>query len=265
MNFPTRLHARVAELFAGFFAHRESVDTVMAVNSCARGTATPQSDLDLAVLAAPGTPPGVMRDLEAAWERFAARNGAVAEFRRMGPFSHVHIDVFDGGFTPTAWDEGGGPDSFEIEIGNRIARSLPLGVVGPHMEALRAAWLPFYDGVLQEKRLRMVRDACAYTIRNLRSLYERGLYFHAFDKLYKAHQEFLQGVFICRGTYPVAYNKWIHEQVVGWLELPELYEDLPKVLSIRDIESEDLLGSADLLSELLQRWVTPAEDEEPVA
>jgi hypothetical protein len=43
------------------------------------------------------------------------------------------------------------------------------------------------------------------------------------------------------------------------MELPDLYEDLPRVLSVRDIESEDLVASANLLSELLDHWVTPRE------
>jgi hypothetical protein len=40
-------HERAAELIAGFCASRESVDTVLVDNSCARGLATAQSDLEL--------------------------------------------------------------------------------------------------------------------------------------------------------------------------------------------------------------------------
>ena len=53
----------------------------------------------------------------------------------------------------------------------------------------------------------------------------RSLYFHAFDKLYHAFQEFLQALFIARRVYPIAYDKWIREQVVGWLRLPDLYAE----------------------------------------
>ncbi len=55
---------------------------------------------------------------------------------------------------------------------------------------------------------------------------DRGLYFQAFDRLYNAHQEFLQALFISRRTYPIVYNKWIHEQIVDILHLPELYESI---------------------------------------
>jgi hypothetical protein len=66
----------------------------------------------------------------------------------------------------------------------------------------------------------------------------RGLYFQAFDRLYKAFQEFLQALFIARRVYPIAYNKWIHEQVAVRLGLPELYAQLPKILEITRLESD---------------------------
>ena len=53
-------------------------------------------------------------------------------------------------------------------------------------------------------------------IRNLHHIplyIKRGLYFQSFDRLYNAYQEFLQALFISRCTYPIAYNKWIREQV----------------------------------------------------
>jgi len=53
-------------------------------------------------------------------------------------------------------------------------------------------------------------------------LLNRGLYFHAFDRLYKAFQEFLQALFVARRIYPLAYNKWIREQVADWLALPDV-------------------------------------------
>ena len=112
----------------------------------------------------------------------------------------------------------------------------------------------------------MVRKACAYHLEYIKLLHGRRLYFHAFDKLYTAYQEFLQGVFIARQTYPIAYNKWIHEQIVEWLELPDLYDELLTVLTITDLEGDDILSKADLLHELLENWVkpiTPLDDLQP--
>ena len=69
---------------------------------------------------------------------------------------------------------------------------------------------------------------------------ERGLYFQAFDRLYKALREFLQGLFIARRTYALAYNKWIRMQVVEWLGLPELYAELTPILEISRLESDQI-------------------------
>jgi hypothetical protein len=101
----------------------------------------------------------------------------------------------------------------------------------------------------------MVRDACAHDLDYMPFLLDRGLHFQAFDRLYKAHQEFLQALFIARKIYPIAYNKWIREQVAGWLGLPDLYRKLPPILSIRDIESDEMIRSADALRNLLKKWV----------
>ena len=263
MTFPTSNHAKTAELIAGFFEHRPSVDTVLLVNSTARNKATGKSDLDVAVLVGEGTTASEMVEMEAAWTRFASSSGTVTEFLNLGPYTKIHLDLFDGRFVHGVWGESGGPDNFDIEIGNRIANSLPIHGSGRYFRELQSLWLPFYDRDLRNARLSMVGSACAYDIERVSYYFERHLPFHAFDILYKAYQEFLQAVFISRQTYPIAYNKWIQEQVVEWLELPELFDDLPKVLSIADIESESLLASATLLSSLLQRWVVAEEAESP--
>src|SRR5262249_7355560 len=100
----------------------------------------------------------------------------------------------------------------------------------------------------------MVREECARDLDAIPFYLNRGLYFQAFDRLYKAFQEFLQALFIARHTYPLAYNKWIREQVTEWLSLPELYQELPPILSVRNIESRELGDKADALRTLLERW-----------
>ena len=233
------------------------VDTVLVVNSCARGRATVHSDLDMAALVNPGTSVIEMAELEESWTRFASRNALVAQLMEMGPFCKLHIDFFDGRFIPAVWDEGGGPDTFEIEIGNRIAHSSAMRAPGPYFTELCNRWLPYYDNELRTARMGMVRHACASHLEYVKLLHKRSLHFHAFDQLYKAYQEFLQGVFISRHTYPIAYNKWIQEQIVEWLELPDLYDELPNVLSIADLEGGDILVNAKLLQDLLEYWVRP--------
>jgi predicted nucleotidyltransferase len=254
LGFPTALHQQVARLAAGFFKTYAEVDTVLVVNSCARGQATSGSDLDLAVLVAPTATAQDVRDLEAAWLAFAAADPMVLKFRHAGRFTYVHVDVFDGQFGPTVWDDGGGPDSFEVEIGNRVAYAAPFAQPGRFFQELQARWLPYYDDDLRVRRLTMVREACAYDLERVPFLLNRGLCFPAFDYLYKAFQEFLQALFIARRTYPLSYTKWIREQVTDRLALPELYRELPPLLSVRNIESAEVGEKAVMLHRLLKRW-----------
>jgi predicted nucleotidyltransferase len=50
LRFPTDLHQEVADLARSFFSAHADVDTILVVNSCARGRAVAGSDLDMAVL-----------------------------------------------------------------------------------------------------------------------------------------------------------------------------------------------------------------------
>jgi len=252
-RFPTSLHRQAAEAIRDFFAARTEVDTVLLVNSCVRGRAVPGSDLDLAVLIKPAVTDSALKGLEASWAEFRMVQPHLTEFQRSGRFTKVHLDLFDGRFTPSVWDDGGGPDAFEIEIGNRVAWSVPLHEAGDEFRRLRDRWLPYYDEDLRRRRLAMAREACAYDLEFLRSCLDRGLYFQAFDRLYKAFQEFLQALFIARRVYPLAYNKWIHEQVADRLRLPDLYRELAPILSIRNVESRETGEKADALGALLDR------------
>jgi hypothetical protein len=258
-GFPTPLHQQVARLAYDFFNGDTLVDTVLVVNSCARGQATPDSDLDLAVLVRASAAARGLQDLETAWRSFMTASPVVAEFRKSGRFSQVHLDLFDGHVVPGAWDDGGGPDTFEVEIGNRVAYAVPLGAPGLDFQRLQALWLPYYDEDLRLRRLRMVREACCYDLERVRSFVNRGLHFAAFDYLYKAFQEFLQAIFIVHRTYPLSYTKWIREQVVNRLGLPELYQELPLLLSVRNLESAEVGDKATALERLVDRWIGSIE------
>jgi len=191
------------------------------------------------------------------WQEFIATQPLIHRFRSTGRFTQVHLDVFDGRMVPTVWDDGGGPDYFEVEIGNRLAYASPLHEAGAYYRQLQSQWLPYYGEDLRLSRLLMVREACARDLEAIHFYLNRGLYFQAFDRLYKAFQEFLQALFVARRTYPLAYNKWIHEQVADWLGLPKLYEELPLILSVRNIESPELGEKAGALRTLLERWTCP--------
>ena len=257
LRFPTELHRELAELAGDFFSAHAHVDTILVVNSCARGRAVAGSDLDMAVLILPTAPSQEVQSLTTMWQEFIATQPLIHRFRSTGRFTQVHLDVFDGRMVPTVWDDGGGPDYFEVEIGNRLAYAAPLHQVGKYFRQLQSQWLPYYGDDLQRSRLAMVREACARDLEAIPFLLNRGLYFQAFDRLYKAFQEFLQALFVARRIYPLAYNKWIREQVADWLALPKLYEELPPVLSVGNIESPELGEKAEALRTLLECWTCP--------
>ena len=255
LGFPTLLHEQAAERAYEFFHPRAGVDTVLVVNSCARGQAISESDLDMAVLVVPSLPDEAAASLEALWRQELASNEVLRRFRSSGEHAHVHLDVVRGKYLPETWDDGGGPDGFELGIGNQLAYGAPLHDSGPYCRQLQAQWLPYYDEDLRCQRLEMARAACRYDLDHVPFFVRRQLYFQAFDRLYKGFQEFLQGLFIAHRVYPLAYNKWIHMQVAEWLGLPQLYAALPSLLSVNNIESNELEEKANDLKALLADWM----------
>jgi hypothetical protein len=61
-------------------------------------------------------------------------------------------------------------------------------------------------------------------------------------------------LFIARRTYPIAYNKWIREQVEEILGLPELYAQLSHIFEIKQFESNEIAEKAKEVEELLEKY-----------
>ena len=255
-EFPSSVHRRAAEAVVDFSSGLP-VQAVLLVNSCARGTATPESELDIALLIDPELPDRERQSLDQAWRQRYENDSVFRELERLSRFARVHLDLFDGRWVPEPWDDGGGPDAFEIEIGNRVAHSVPLWEGGSAFADLRTRWLPYYGESLREERLRMVNDACRLNIERVHFAVTRGLNFYGFDRLYHAFQEFLQALFIAHRVYPIAYNKWIREQVEGWLGLAALYSELPSVLAVSQLERDELIDKAEHVRRLLATWASP--------
>jgi predicted nucleotidyltransferase len=255
--FPTAIHELAAESIIGFFSDRPQTLAVMLVNSCARGVAIPASDLDMAILVEPSLSEADQLLLETQWRDYYAQQPIFGQLKKSGEFSGVHLDLYKGLWTADEWDEGGGPDNFEIEIGNLVAYAVPLWErTGAAFVELQTRWLPYYNETLRQARLKMVNQSIRHNIARLEFYVGRGLYFQGFDRLYHAFQEFLQAVFIARRVYPIAYNKWIHEQVVDWLKLPALYAELPHILEIGQFEGRDLIVKGQALLRLQEAWTS---------
>ena len=114
--------------------------------------------------------------------------------------------------------------------------------------------MPYYNDRLQKQRLQLAKGACLYDLTHIPIFVKRGLHFQAFDRLYSAFQKFLQTLFIKHKTYPIAYNKWIKDQVVGILKLPELYKELTNIISVKNIESNELIDKAKTLNKILNTY-----------
>jgi predicted nucleotidyltransferase len=249
--FPTELHHDAAELVKDYFYSHPNVDTVLVVNSCARGQGTPESDLDFAILVKQETSTDELRNMESLWLSYSELHPIISKYKRSSKFAHLHLDIIDGNYTPTILEAGGVSDYFEVEIGNQICYSAPMGNAGPYFKALQEKWLPYYNEDLRLRRFEMTRNACNYDLDHIPFFVNRKLYFQAFDILCKAFREYLETLFIANKTYPIAYNKWIKEQIVNWLNKPELYPKLSPILSVTNIESTEINDKAKMLRELL--------------
>ena len=215
----------------------------------------------MAVLVRAGVSDAEMEAMDRQGQVLFAERMEFGRLKQHGPFAVLHLDHFNGRFIPSVWDDGGGPDGFELAIGNRLVYGVSLWERGEDLMRLKSDWLPYYDEALRRQRLGMVKDACLADLEHIAWYVDRGLYFAAFDRLYRAFQEFLQALFIAHRVYPLAYNKWIREQVEGTLVRPDLYTQLPPLLQISRLESRELIEKAGVLKAL----VTALNDEEPTS
>ncbi|MFK7806063.1 MAG: hypothetical protein AB8G95_30820, partial [Anaerolineae bacterium] len=206
----------------------------------------------MAILVSDGVSPQQIAKLEAEWLKWRDGQFIFADFQHSGRFRGLHLDVINGRYLPEIWDDGGGPDSFELEIGNQVAHSAPLSSAGPTFKQLQTKWLPYYDPVLQQSRYTMVYNACLYDLEHVYFYAQRDLFFQAFDRLYKAHQEFLQMMFIGQQVYPIAYNKWIAYQLRDLLNMPGLADTLRPLLAIQQLDARNLNGAANKLRALVE-------------
>jgi predicted nucleotidyltransferase len=252
--YPTPEHRQAAAAIVDFFSTQFEIDAVLLVNSCARGKASRDSCLDIVALAQPDILQTNLSEWQKRWEQFEQTDASIEELRRAGKYSVVHFDFIDGVFRLEERDEAAGPDSFELGPGNFLAYSVPLWQGSDYLGQLKREWLPYYNDTLRRERLRMVRQYCLNNLHHIPLYLERGLYFQSFDRLYNAYQEFLQALFISHRTYPIAYNKWIREQIVDILQLPELYARLPRLFEIKHFESFEIGKKAREVEQLLEQY-----------
>jgi len=260
VSYPSEEHRQAAEAIVDFFTTGPDVvaDAVLQVGSCARGKASVDSCLDMLVLVRPEVLASERRRLESEWSRFHQGEAIFRQLERVGKYANAEVEFSDGCFIPGSHDYTSGADEFELEVGNYVACAVPLWQGSGYFESLRRHWLPYYDEKLARKRQVMVHGYCLNNLAHIEPYARRGLHFQCFARFYHAFQEFLQALFIARRTYPIAYDKWVREEVEGILGLPELYRQLPPLFEITSFESDEIVDKARRLEALLDEYV-PAD------
>ena len=248
--YPTRHHERAAAEITAFFAERPETQAVLLTNSCARGRATQDSCLDLQVLTATRHVAG----LEDAWQRYATGSDAISALVASGRWTEVHLDISDGSFEVHPIEHE--LDLLEVAVGNLLAYSVTLLERGDRLRELRSRWLPFYDDELRSERLGAARATCLGYLDRIPWFLDRELWFQALARLHGAFAWFLLALHIEHRTYPIAYDKWIREQVADNLAMPELYARLPSLFEIARLESRELEEKAARLRALVETHIT---------
>jgi predicted nucleotidyltransferase len=253
-KYPTVEHEQASRAIVNFFSKVPDVEAVILTGSCARAKATKDSCLDIVVLV-PRKASVSKSELERRWSGLYENDAVFDKLRSVGRYSHVDLDFTDGCFVPKPRGWTSGPDEFELEIGNTLVYSVPLWERADRFERLRAKWLPYYDEELRKERLAAALQFCLNNLDHVPLYVKRGLYFQAFDRLYNAFQEFLQALFIMHRTYPIAYDKWIREQIEEILGMPELYQKLIGLFEIQHFESQEIAQKARKLDNLLEKYI----------
>jgi hypothetical protein len=248
-SFPTQVHARAAEVVTEFLTGHDVVDAVTIVGSAARRSDA--NDLDMSALVASE---GSVAPIESSVADFLKELPETEALAAVGPFVAVDFHATSGNFGPGPRGWTSGPDEFELDVGNEIAYSLPLWERNRHLAELRERWLPFYDEELRNARLSQARMYAINDLDHIPLMIDRAEPFHAFHRLYFGFQGFLQALFIAHRTYPIAYDKWIREQVEELLGLPELYEELPAIVGVGGLDLDELSHSAQRLRALINEW-----------
>ena len=250
-GFPTVKHCAAAEAVVDYWAADPWAQAVLLTCSCARGRASVESCVDIAILVPPQQHGEIMAHGWPKFEAFLASDPSCVALSDSVPWSGIDVDLVIGEFTPGYHGYTSGADNYEIEIGNTLAWVHPMLLNGPRFEQLQQSYLPYYAEALRKERLALVTAFARNNIDHIVPYARRGLYLQALKRLTHAFEEYLQALFISRRIYPLAYDKWVREQVVEVLGEPELFEELLYVLSIPSFTAHEFRDRAARMGRLL--------------
>ncbi len=250
--YPTLLHEKAANKMVEIFSRDKSVMSILLTCSCARGKASKDSCLDICLIVKNKND---IKNIKSKFNKVYGRDKILKGLSRAGKYSHIDIEITDGKIIPVERGWTSGPDEYELEIGNVFIYSMVLFDRNNHFKRLRKNYTPYYYEGLRRKRLKEVKEFMFNNLGHVPLLVKRKLYFQAFKRFYDATREFLQALFIENKKYPIAYDKWVKDQLTEILDKPELYKEFVALYEIKKLESNELALKADKLKKLAKRYL----------
>ncbi len=249
-TYPTGNHSRAASKFVELFSSEKRIVAILLVGSCARGSASPDSCLDITVMMDDERDADVFaKHVESIWNTTEESSG----LQRTGRFSNLDLNFTDGKFRPGKRGWTSGPDSFEIEVGNTYVYSVPLFDRDGAFEERGRAFLPYYDDELRKERLANIEKYFYNNLDHIPLYVRRGLHFQSLERLINASREYLQALFVYSRIYPISYDKWIRFQLVDMLKRSDIYFELVEMFQIKRIESNELIDKSARLRDMAER------------
>jgi hypothetical protein len=240
-----------------YFREYPGVFAIALTGSLARGKAAKGSCIDLFVFLDTEHLQLLPLTVSSRVEAYSRLGGQVCYYEGLVEggieFGDVRVDVgfTDGNFNVShehSFDIT--RDNLETTVGNLLVYSVPLCQKGRRFQRLKENYLPFYDDSLRESRLEGTAEEFGYKIWKTKWLTERGEYFAALDALLEAQRIFLQHLFIEERKYPIDYVKWLKEQCCEILDMPELYQELAKIVDGVKLSRKGIFGKIGLLEKL---------------
>ena len=249
------VYVAAVEAIAAYFGGKPGVDALLLIASFARGKGDLAlgSDCDLVLLH--DNTVDATTELPA-YEAWFAECNRDWHLDRYGRYSGIDLEFHAGRFAPKPRGWTSGPDDFELEIGNTLVYSRPVREWTDRFQRLRAEWLPYYGDELRVVRLAAALKYARNDLDHIPVYASRGLYFQCLKRLHHAVEETLQALFIAARTYPIAYDKWVKEQVSEILGRPDLYATLVRVVTIPELSAPVLTERAAQLSAVLDGIVS---------
>lgn len=250
-GLPSPYVAAIEEIIS-YFDGKTDVDALVLTGSWARGKGNVSlgADCDLTLLHSRHFD---LAGEMAAYKVWQEEREKAWNLGSLGPYSFIELHSHDGGFVPKPRQWTSGPDDFELEIGNTLVYSRPISTWTDRFQHLQEQWLPYYSEDLRNERLAMVMMYVRNNLNHIHPYSERGLFFQCLKRLHHALEETLQALFIKARRYPIAYDKWIEEQVSGVLGRPDLYTLFVQVVTLPKLDAQTLQEKTSLLFSVLDK------------